>query len=196
MRFLFFLVVFIPLALIANLDSVKTVHNKFFTTVITPIHNVINPKVYADFKVEKRTDIKNFGVGIYLYDKTKHGKNLRRKKFRETIGFDVIKFPNLNPLVLIPSILMLCLFIVSPISLTQKLIRSIIGISILYLVLNFFFAHSFEQFYGGEKLKINSFWRFLVSIFGFDNQELISVVVIITWLGLVAPLVIKRNSSF
>jgi len=193
-RFFLFLVVFVPLALLSNLKPVKSVHNSYFSRVITPLHNLINPKVHAQFVAEEHSVMRNFGVSIYLFNKSKYGKQLKRKKYRETIGPDVIKFPNLNSLVLIPSLLMLCLFMVTPISITQKLSRAAIGLLILYLILVFFFANSFELYYaGGLSFAIDSVWRFIISLFGFDNQELVNVVVIIIWIGLVAPLIIRRN---
>lgn len=191
-RLLMFCLLFLGLSLVSNLEVIQKSHDTYFNTLITPIHNFINPNVHAVFAKEQRTDLRHFGVGITLYNKKLYGSQLKRQKFRESVGPYLIKFPNLHPLVLLPSLLLISLIIITPIKWKAKLKKSVIGIALLYLILILFFAYSFELTLSDGNFKIDSFWTLLVALFGFDNQELINVCVFFIWIGLVGPSMIKK----
>lgn len=191
-RLLIFCILFFSLSLLSNMSVVQKAHNSYFTALTTPIHNFINPNVYAIFAVENRTDLRHFGVGITLYNKKKHGVELSRQKFREAVGAYLVKFPNLHPLVLIPSLLLISLIIVTPLTWKDKLIKSILGLAIFYLLMVLFFAHSFELSLSGGSFMIDSYWTFLIALFGFDNQELVNVFVFFIWIGLVGPSLLTK----
>ena len=191
-RFLIFLAIYISLALLFNFTSLKQYHHSAFTKVITPLHNSLNPRIYAEFKKETRTDRRHFGISIGLYDKNKHGINWDRPGYRRNLTADITKFPNLHAIVTLPIIMLVTLILVTPISWKRKMVNLIFGIGLYYLILTFYFGYIFEMTINRGPFEISSVWQFVISVFGVDNSEILNVFAFLLWLAISTPPLVRR----
>ncbi len=190
-----FIIVFTALTLISSIDIIKKGHNKFYCSITNVIFNSMNPEIHAEFSTETRTDRRHFGIAIALYNKENHGKQQLTKSKRRYIRPDIIKYPNLHALVLVPSIFLLSLFVVTPIPTKSKLLRALIGILTFYISLVLYYSYVFSISLNSGKFEFDSFWHFIIRPFGVDNVELINIFVIMIWAGLSIPQLINIQSS-
>ncbi len=194
-RFGLFVLIYVGLALTFTFTPLKKWHNGYFASIITPLHNTFNPSTYAIFKKENSTDRVHYGIAISLFDKKNHGSKWNNKRYRKNARPEVIKYPNLHPLVLLPSLLIISLFMVTPINWKRKLLRSIVGVLIFYLVLVFYFSYVFELTLHKGQFSIDSFWDLIIRIFGADNVEAINLYAFLIWASLSGPVLFKKYSK-
>jgi len=188
-----FLVVFLGLSTLFVMPEMRKAHDVAFCNLIEPIHNTLNPNIKASFNQETRTDRMHFGIGISLFDVGKRGSQAGSSYFRKHNNPDIIKYPNLHPMILVPCLLLLSLIVVSPINWKTKIIGSIGGLSLFYLVITFFFSHAFAMSYlRGADLPLDSFWHVLITPFGASNSELIYVYVLFIWATITVPFILRR----
>lgn len=190
-----FTAVFTSLILFSSLDSVRNAHNSFYCSVTNVLFNSINPEIRADFATEDRKDRRHFGIAIELYDKNKFGKRKLTKAQQRQVRPDVTKYPNLHALVLVPSIFLLCLFVVTPIPIKSKLWKIPVALLIFYIILVFYYSYVFSMTLNNGQFEVDSFWHFIVRLFGVDNTELINIFVLIIWAGLSIPQMLQLQSS-
>ena len=191
-RFGLFILIYVGLTLIFTLTPLKGWHNSYIASVMTPLHNTINPDVYAIFDKENSNDRAHYGISISLYDKTQHGSKWKNKKYRNSIRPNVIKYPNLHPLILLPSLLIISLFLITPIHWKRKLLRAIAALLIFYLVMVFYFSYVFEMTLHKGQFSINSFWGLIIRIFGAGNVEIINLYAFLIWAAVTGPVLFKK----
>lgn len=190
-----FIIVFTTLSLISSVDTIRNGHNRFYCSITNVIFNILNPEIIAEFSTENRTDRHHFGIAIALYNKKKYSKYQLTKSKRRSIRPDVIKYPNLHALVLIPSIFLISLFAVTPISIKLKLVRASIALMIFYISLVFYFSYVFSLTLNKGIFEFNSLWHYIIRLFGVDNAELLNIFVVIIWAGLSIPPLINLQRS-
>lgn len=182
-----FLIVFISLSLFSTTDVVKDAHNSFYCGVTNVMFNAINPEIYAVFSTTERTDLRHYGISIALYDEEKY-KNRKLSRARlQRVKPDILKFPNLHALVLVPTIFLFSLFIVTPIPVKSVFFKSLIGLLMFYLCLVLYYSYIFALTLNGGIFELNSLWHVIILPFGVDNAELINIFVIMIWAGLSVP---------
>lgn len=190
-----FAAIFTALILISSVDSVRKGHNRFYCAITNVIFNAINPEIRADFSTETRTDRRHYGIAIELFDMEKYkGRKLTKSQLR-LIRPDVTKYPNLHALVLVPTIFLICLFVVTPISLKSKLWRALVGILVFYLCLVMYYSYVFSMTLNKGVFEVDSIWHFIVRLFGVDNTEFINIFVLIIWAGLCVPQLLKLQGA-
>lgn len=190
-----FAAIFTALILISSIDSVRKGHNEFYCAITNVIFNTINPEIRADFSTESRTDRRHYGIAIDLYNMKKYkGRKLTKSQLRQ-IRSDVTKYPNLHALVLVPTIFLICLFVVTPMPLKSKLWRTLAGIFIFYLSLVMYYSYVFSMTLNKGTFEVDSIWHFFVRLFGVDNTEFINIFVLIIWAGLSVPHLMKLQKE-
>jgi glucan phosphoethanolaminetransferase (alkaline phosphatase superfamily) len=162
--------------------------------VTNVLFNLLNPEVYATFAEESRTDISHFGVSIGLYNRNKYTKKQLTKSYRKSINPDVIKFPNLHPIVLVPTLFLLSLFLTTPISWKSKMVRIPIALFVLYICLIFYYSYIFSITLNNGNFEFDSIWHIIIRPFGVDNAELINIFALIIWAFLSIPLIINHHT--
>lgn len=200
LKFLFkklgvFTIVFTTLILISSIDIIRKGHNRFYCSITNVIFNLMNPEIYAEFSTETRSDLDHFGIAIKLYDKKKYGEQQQARSKRRYINPDIIKYPNLHALVLVPIIFLISLFVVTPIPTKSKLVRVLIALLIFYICLVFYYSYVFSISLNNGKFELDSLWHLIIRLFGVDNAELINIFVIMIWAGLSVPPLRNQSSK-
>ena len=115
-----FLVFYLALISLFSFTSMKSIHNSFFVNAINPIHNLLNPDIHCRFASEYSTQHQHFGISIALFDKSRFGNRWKDADLIRTRP-DVIKYPNLHSLVLLPTLLIIALFLATPIRFIKRI---------------------------------------------------------------------------
>ena len=170
----------------------KDAHNIFYCGITNVLFNALNPEILAEFSTETRTDVRHFGIAIKLYDRKKYTKSQLTKSRRRYAQPNTTKFPNLHPLVVVPSIFLISLFVATPIPLRSKLIKIPIGLFIFYICMVLYYSYIFSMTLNRGQFELDSFWHFIVRPFGVDNAELINIFALMIWAGLSIPQMINR----
>lgn len=189
-----FSAVFTALILISSNDGVRKAHNSLYCSITNVIFNAVNPEIRAKFAPEDRLDRRHFGIAIELYDKKKFGNRKLTKAQQRQVRPDVTKYPNLHALVLVPSIFLICLFVVTPIPIKSKLWKTPLALLIFYLILVFYYSYIFSMTLNKGQFELDSIWHVIVRLFGVDNTELINIFVLIIWAGLAIPQMLLPKS--
>lgn len=179
--FIFWLT-FLVLAFIFNFNYSKNICNNFITVILPPIINTINPHIHVSFEVGAPKNDQGWNMSFLIYDARKVGKKKAKKFCRNNKVPNAMLFQNLHHLVLIPSIIIFCLSLISPINLKERISILFFNIIIFSIFLSFYLSYRFEFTLNNNSLEIDSFWHLLLSILGLGGtSDGIYVIVILIW---------------
>jgi hypothetical protein len=153
----------------------------------------MNPHVFAEFEEGAGVNENNWDITFKIWDKRKYDERIFLKKFREANPPKGVLFQNSHELVLIPTIFLLALFLATPISRKQKLLRGLAGLLIFYIFMTLYLSYRFEFTLNNQSLALDSLWHMIVTFFGLGgNTDPIFIVAMFIWLILVGPKLIKK----
>lgn len=184
---------FVILTLVANIKGAQDLHRKYYVSIAPPIFNLLNPHVFAEFEAGAPENVNNWDITFKIWDKRKYDERIFLKNFRKSNPPKGVLFQNSHELVLIPTIFLFALFLASPISWKQKLLRGLVGLLIFYVFMTLYLSYRFELTLSNQSLALDSFWHLLITFFGLGgNTDPIFIVALFIWLIVVGPLLIKK----
>lgn len=189
-----FLVAFILLTLLFTVKPIKDAHRGFYCSVGPIFFNLVNPYLHGDFLPEAEEDTRykyfNWDMTFNIYDKRLIKKKLNKKTIRNTRPTLQLE-QNHKQFILVPTIFLLSLFIVSPVSWMTKLIRLPLALITFYCFLGLYFSYTFERMIQ-EKIqgsfKVDSLWDGILWLFGFGRtHEAIYMIILFIWTLFLGP---------
>ncbi|GLR17198.1 hypothetical protein [Portibacter lacus] len=184
---------FIVLALVFSNQTLRKHHTAYYSFIATPIFNVLNPHVYAEFEEGAIENDNDWGITFRIWDKRKYDERIRVKNFRAKNPPSAILYQNPHELFLIPSLFLLCLFLATPIKWTRKILKMLLGLFIFYIFMTCYLSYRFEFTLNGQTLPLDSIWHVIISFLGLGGTtDPIFIVAFFIWLILERKVLFKE----
>jgi len=132
-----FLAVYIGLSLLFSIGSLSKAQLSFFYFVGQPIVNMIHTGSYIDFTTYKGEPMNKWDTSFAIYEQAKYPKSVYKKSYRKTVPAGLTMHKGLREMVVLPSIFLFALFMATPLPWKKKLISTVFGILLLYLIICF-----------------------------------------------------------
>jgi len=133
-RFGIFLTVYIGLSLLFSIAALNKVHLGLYHTIGTPFLNLIHTGDYIDMNHYEGEPMNKWDSSFFVYTADRYAQNVFKKAYRKTVRPGQILHKGLREMVLLPSLLLLALFIATPIAWKKKLLYITLGLFLLYLI--------------------------------------------------------------
>ncbi len=129
-----FLVTYIGLSLLFSVSSINKAHLSFFHTVGQPILNMLYTGSYVDMVHYEGEPMNKWDTSFAIYQQAKYPKSVYNKGYRKTVPAGLTMHKGLRETIVLPGIFLLSLFIATPLPWKRKIVVSILGMLLLYLI--------------------------------------------------------------
>lgn len=181
-RFGIFLGVYIGLSLLFSISSLNKAHLSFYHALGTPFINMIHTGDYVNMKHYEGEPQNKWDSSFYVYPANKYPKNVYKKAYRKTVGPGQILHKGLREMILLPSLLLLALFIATPIEWKRKFIYIILGIFALYLIAAMHISYNIKLTQMNGEFSPNSLIDYIISPFGASfTDEHFNIIALLIW---------------
>jgi len=161
-----FLAVYIGLSLLFSVSSMNKAHLSFFHAIGQPILNLLYTGSFVDMKHYEGEPMNKWDTSFAIYEQAKYPKSIYKSSYRKTVPAGLTMHKGLREMIILPSIFLLALFLVTPLPWKRKLIASILGLLLLYLIVCLHINYNIRFTQLGGKFEAKSIADFISVPFG------------------------------
>lgn len=161
-----FLAVYIGLSLLFSMSSLNRAHLSFFHAIGQPILNLLYTGSYVDMKHYEGEPMNKWDTSFAIYEQAKYPKSVYKSSYRKTVPAGLTMHKGLREMIILPSIFLLSLFIATPLHWKRKLLVSILGLLMLYLIIGLHINYNIRFTQLGGKFEAKSIADYISVPFG------------------------------
>ncbi len=181
-RFGLFLAVYIGLSLLFSISALNKAHLSVYHTIGTPFLNLVHTGGYVDMKHYEGQPMNKWDSSFFVYTANRYPKNIFKKAYRKTVGPGQILHKGLREMVLLPSLLLIALFIATPIGWKKKLLYMALGLFLLYLIAAMHISYNIKLTQMQGEFSPSSLIDYIIMPFGAAfTDEHFNIVALLIW---------------
>ena len=177
-----FLAIYVGLSLLFSVSAINKAHLSIYHAIGQPILNLVYKGSYVDMKHYEGQPQNKWDTSFLIYEQAKYPKSVYKSNYRNTVPAGLTMHKGLREMVLLPSLLLISLFLVTPISWKRRLLFVFLGILILYLfaALHISYNIRFTQLSG--QYSPSSLWDYIILPFGGNfTDEHFYMIALLLW---------------
>lgn len=161
-----FLAIYIGLSLLLSVPAVNKAHLSVYHAIGQPILNFIYMGSYIDMKHYEGEPQNKWDTSFQVYEQAKYPQSVYKSQYRSTVPAGLTMHKGLRETVLLPTLLLISLFLVTPISWKRRLLFILFGILILYFIAGLHISYNIRFTQLGGEYSPSSLWDYLILPFG------------------------------
>lgn len=161
-----FLAIYIGLSLLFSVPAVNKAHLSVYHTIGQPLLNFVYKGSFVDMKHYEGEPMNKWDTSFQVYEQAKYPKSIYNAGYRKTVPAGLTMHKGLREMVLLPSLLLISLFLITPISWKRRLLFIFFGILILYLLAGLHISYNIRFTQLGGDYSPKSLWDYLILPFG------------------------------
>ncbi len=161
-----FLAIYIGLSLLFSVPAINKAHLSVYHAIGQPILNFVYKGSYVDLKHYEGEPKNKWDTSFLIYEQAKYPQSIFKSKYRSTVPAGLTMHKGLREMVLLPALLLIALFLVTPIAWKRRLLFVCLGILILYLFAALHISYNIRFTQLGGQYSPSSLWDFIILPFG------------------------------